>query len=587
VAAKVEWEAATPAPGDNSEAAMTSTEDAARQSIEWLNRAEKILPPTKALYVWRSGYYKNLGDKQAEEADVEKSKKIEPTSPVDRFWHAFADYLRAEGLLSKDPTAAGNSFRLAATGYAKVVEARPESFWAYFSWANCLTKLGDRYGAVVGYTTCIRLNPDAPWTYNNRGLVHLQLREFDLAIADIDTAIRLNPGDPTGYLRRAEYFAARNETAKARDNFTTAIGLEPNDPAGYMRRGEYLFSLQDFGKARDDFTAAIRLKPDDIMAYRNRAVVSLLGKNFDGSLADWRELTKLMPASHEPHYYIGAIQLGRQEFEPALAELDTAIRLNPSDSQSHMARAMLQRWQGKFDQALADITVVLTKLVPNRHDYVIERADLNRALGKFDEALEDYQRCLALQPKQIDGYVGMACVYDQMQKPALARDCYERMVKADPTASAVYLRRAEYLLNRGEFDAAAADCDQAAKCDPKSILPGLVRAEITASRGDYAQAVKDAAALLATAPAHDGKTLYAATCAWSLAVKSARANSSDPDSAKHVEEYSEKAVQLLTDVVTTGFHDLEYPDHNRMAWDPALQAIRGLPQVEKLLGGRK
>src|SRR5262249_6126952 len=156
-----------------------------------------------------------------------------------------------------------------------------------------------------------------------------------------------------------------------------------------------------------------------------------------------------------------------------------------------------------------------------------------RALGKFDEALEDYQKCLAIQPKQIDAYVGMAQVFDQMGKPALARDCYERMVKADPTVSAVYLRRAEYLLNHGEFDAAAADCDQAAKCDPKSILPGLVRAEMTAARGDHAQAVEDAAALLATAPAHDGKTLYAATCVWSLAVRSAAANSGDPDSAGH------------------------------------------------------
>jgi tetratricopeptide (TPR) repeat protein len=589
VASKIEGEAALAGAGHTPEAAAAAQKAATQQAIDWLNRAETILPPTRALYVWRSGYYKSLGDAQAEAADVERLKKIEPTSAVDRFWHAFADSLRAEEFLNqkKDATAAANSYRLAAAGYAKVVEARPEKFWAYFNWAQCLTKLGDRYGALVGYTTCIRLNPEASWAYKDRGFVHLQLREFDLAIADIETAIRLNPSDAAGYLRRAEYYSGLKDFARAQADCTTAIELAPDDPISYLRRGEACFPLKEFDKARDDFTAAIRLKPNDVAAYRNRAVVSLLGKNLDGSLADWQELTKLAPASHEPHYYIGAILLGRQELEPALTELETAIKLKPTDGQSHMARAMVYRWQGRFDAALAELNLVLTQLVPNRHDYIIERADLYRALGKFDEALDDYQKCLGLQPRQIDGYLGLAYVYDQMGKPAQARDAYERMAKADPALPAVYLRRAEYLLNRGEFDAAAADRDQAGQIDPQSVLPGLVRAEITAARGEHVQAVNDAEALLAKAPPHDGKVLYAAACVYSLAAKAVAARSGDPDSAKLREEYSQRAIQCLKEVVGTCFHDLEYPDHNRMAWDPAFQSIRALPEFEKLLSGRK
>lgn len=527
---------------------------ATRLSIDWLNRAEKILPPTKALFVWRGGYYETLGDKTASKADFDRAAKIEATSAVDRFWHAFADYRRAEDALQKgDGKAAGNFFRLAATGFAKVIEVRPENFWAHFSWATCLPRLGDGYGALVGFTACTQINADVPWPYNNRGTIHFQLREFDQALAD----------------------------------FEHAIAVSPEDVTGYVRRGTYYYVMKDFSKAKENFGVALKLQPNDMEARRSRAVVSLLSKDLDGSFADWKEMGNLLPKSHEPNYYRGVILLGRNQYEPALAELAIALQKKPNDAQSLLARAMIYRWQGKTEEALADINLVVNKLIPNRHDYIIERADLLRALGRDAEALEDYQRCLALQSKQTDAYVGMAQVHEKQGNLMLARESYDKMVKADPAAASAYLLRAEFLRSHGEFDAAVADCDQATKIEPKSVLPGLVRAGITAARGDPTQAVSATEKLLEGAPQNDGKVLYAAACVWSLAAQAAQKQTADPKAAALAQAYSERAAKFLADVVGSCFHDLQYPQHNRLAWDPALETVRKLPQVEKLITGRK
>ena len=528
--------------------------EATRLSIDWLNRAEKILPPTKALFVWRGGYRDILGEKEAAKADFERAAQIEPTSAVDRFWHAFADYRRAEDALQKgDNKTAGNSYRLAATGFAKVIEVRPENFWAYFSWANCLPRLGDGYGAIVGYTTCIGIRPDVPWPYNNRGTIHFQLRELDRALED----------------------------------FNKAVSISPDDATGYVKRGTYYFGVPDFAKAQADFTEALKLQPADAEVRRNHAVVSLLTKDLEGSLTDWQELAKLLPQSHEPHYYQGAIYLGQQAYEKAGAELETALQKKADDAQSVMARAMIRRWQGQLEAALADVNLIVNQLAPNRHDYIVERADLFRVLGRDAEAMEDYQQCVTLNPKQTDGYLGLAYLYEKQNKLVMARECYERMIKADSAAAAVYLLRAEFLRNHSDYDGAIADCNLAAKIDPKSIIPDLVRAGITAARGNPAQAVKDAEQLMARSPPRDGKVLYAAACAWSLAAQAARAQTDDPEAARHAQEYAERGAKYLADVVGECFHDLQYPEHNRMAWDPALEGIRSLPQVQKMLAGRK
>jgi hypothetical protein len=81
---------------------------------------------------------------------------------------------------------------------------------------------------------------------------------------------------------------------------------------------------------------------------------------------------------------------------------------------------------------------------------------------------------------------------------------------------------------------------------------------------------------LQAAPPHDGHVLYAAACAWSLASRAA----ADPAEARR---HADRAAALLAEALDWGFHDLTYPEHNRMADDPALSPLREHPRVRDLL----
>jgi hypothetical protein len=103
-----------------------------------------------------------------------------------------------------------------------------------------------------------------------------------------------------------------------------------------------------------------------------------------------------------------------------------------------------------------------------------------------------------------------------------------------------------------------------------------VRASIEAASGRPDAAVAEAQRALARGPKDNGRVLYAAACTWSLAVGAA----ADPAKAG---QYRDRAAALLVAALDKGFHDLDYPEHNRMADDPALGVVRQLPRVRELL----
>jgi tetratricopeptide (TPR) repeat protein len=608
VAALVEWELAS---GADDPAARA---DAARRGIAWLDRAEQLLPPTKALYARRSDFWEKLGDREAARADARRAEAIEPTSAVDHYWHGYADRVRGESALSSgSPKEAQGHFREASAEYASALRARPEHFWAYFEWATCHFKVGDLHDALVGFTACTYLKPDVPWPYHNRATIHRLLKQYDQAIEDETAAlarderyaeayygrgldhlmkgrkdqaledfgqsIRFDPGSPAAFFQRAEIYRALKRLGEAARDYDRVIDLDPKHAAAYFARAAIRFARGEAAPARDDYTAVIRLRPGLAEPYRNRGIAHLRLGDYEAALSDARQFARLQPTNPEAHYRVGFVHMGRRQYERALQAFQKSIQADPNYVQAYLARAQIYHRQQKFSEALTDLDHVLTRLAPGKAGILNDRADLYRAMGRLEDAAADYRLSLAAEPKQADAYIGLARVLASEGKPEQAADCYDRMVAADPGSARVYLRRAEVRRDRGQFREALADCDEAARREPGSVLPGLVRAGIEAARGEHRRAVGEADRLLSRAAAGDRPARYAAACVWSLASQGAE-RSTDPAQA---EGYADRAATLLSEALETGHHDLNYQERNRLPDDPALAPIRHHPRVRELL----
>jgi tetratricopeptide (TPR) repeat protein/tRNA A-37 threonylcarbamoyl transferase component Bud32 len=637
-----------------SNAAPAAKEQAARRALEWLNRADQVLPGLRVTYVNRAQCRGILGLKAESEADVKRAQATKPTSAIDHFWHGYAHHLRAIAARQKgDLKGAQDFYRQEIAEYAALLELRPDHFWGYFNWANTQVELGNLRDAVIGYTACTRIRPDFPWPYNNRATIHLNLREFEQALQDYNTALRhnpdyaeayasrglvhfklgrpdpaladmqraiaLNPDYTATYEYRAEVYAQQKKYPEALADYQRLLGLSSDKRAVYLKmadvhhamgnceaavndctqalaanpknantlykRAGFQVVCKKYVQAVQDYSAVLDLVPKALEPRQDRAKVNwLFLKDFDASLADWEELTKLYPKNPESYFGIGAIKLGRRQYDEAQAALEKAIELKLDYTVDTLAQVVY--WKGDPEGALKVINPLAEKLPAQYPETLNVRGDIYRALGRLDDAARDYQRLIALKPELVETYVSLALVYEKQGKPELAKECFEKLVAANPNSAPAYLRRGVYRRTRGEFEAAREDCVRARAKDPKSLLPDLVEASILAARGSAEDAVAKAEALLARAPKGDGQILYTAACTWSLASRTVAALPDKAKAAELTKQYADRAADLLAECLDKGFHDLSYPEHNRMADDPALEPIRNDPRVRKLVTHR-
>jgi len=387
------------------------------------------------------------------------------------------------------------------------------------------------------------------------------------------------------YLKLAAVHHDMGRSDEAIEDCTRALKLDPKNAQAFYTRAHFHLGRKDYLRARDDYTGVLALYPASAPTRTERATLNwVFLRDFDASLADWQELKRLRPKSPEPHYSAGVIHLGRRKYAEAIAALQTALTLKPDHSDAASALAQAWAWQGDLKRALDVISPIVEKLSTEKPETLTVRGDIHRALGRLDEAAADYRRLIELKPDWPETYVSLALVFEKQGKADPANECYERLVAANPGSARVYLRRAEFHRAHGRFAAALDDCARAREKDSKSVLPGLVEASVSAARGADEDAITKAERLLAQATKEDGHVLYAAACVWSLAAQAAAKRSgAAQDLAK---KYAERAIELLEQCLDKGFHDLLYPEHNRMADDPALESIRRHPRAHALLAHR-
>jgi tetratricopeptide (TPR) repeat protein len=407
-------------------------------------------------------------------------------------------------------------------------------------------------------------------------------RALDEALAEYSRGIELTPNSADAWLGRADAHLRLDRPDDALADLDQALRLRPNDLNALCKRADLHLVRRDYQKAHEDCSRVLAVMPKAAQILRARAIIRWQHlRDFDGALADLNGLAKLQLKSAEPPFIIGAIHFGRRDYPPALTALKAAVAIRPDYAEAKWALAQIYLWQGKHEDALAELDPLVAQLPKGPPETLNVRGDVYRAMGELDEAAADYRRLIQLKPNNLESYVSLAGVYEKQNQPERAKKCCDELVAANAVSAHSYLRRAVFLRNQGDFAAAREDCDTAMRKEPDSALPALVRASIEAAGGRYSEAVAQAEKALAKAPKYDGHALYAAACTWSLA--SGAAARSGPDGAKLAQTYADRAAALLAETLDKGFHDLLYPEHNRMADDPALAPIRMRPQVRNLL----
>lgn len=480
-----------------------------------------------------------------------------------------------------------NQLAPAVQEYTAALKCDPQYVEALSGRAFAYAKLGKDDEALADVTRALELDPDHAPALTLRVDLHRTRKRLQEALADCDRLVAASPEASEPYLKRAELYRDLKRGGDALQDYDRSLENDPRNSAAFLSRGWFHYGRNEFEAACDDFTDYLQLQPQALDVLRTRALIEGLKlKDLAAAQKDWETIAQARPELPEPYYFIGALELGHRRYDQALAALEKAIRLRPDYLHAHWARAQIHLWQGHAKEAAAELAPVHEKLYTAKLESLNVMGGVYLAAGQLAEAADCFERLLKARPKDVDAViqasVSLALVATKQGDTVRASNYLDELVKSQPQSMRAFLARACHRRDRNAFDGALADCATAAKLDEKSLLPPLVRASVGAARGNAPPAVAEAELLLKKMSVPDGQVLYAAACVWSLASRVV-AKTDNAANREQAQQYADRAIDLLKQTLDRGFHDLLYPEHNRMADDPALAPIRQLPGVEALL----
>ncbi len=321
------------------------------------------------------------------------------------------------------------------------------------------------------------------------------------AFKTLQQCLKVNNQLAEAWFLRAGILADFGEDAEALRSFNRAVTLEPQTPQYRNARGFFLLSRNKLKEAIADFTEAIKIDPAYPQPYNNRGLALLAREEYQQAIADFSKAIELDPKYVDAFNNRGFAHLKIGKFDEARKDFDQAIALNPKYVNAFNNRAMLHAERGDLKAAVADLTAAIELDRYNASLYRY-RAQAYRELGETGKARQDTERVawltklerinrqLARRPQDPEVHIQRAELLAAGGEKDIALASFQAAEKVAPNHARIFVRRAEFWLEEGDFDKAIADCDRAIAIEP-STEAYSVRGDAYFHKGDYDKAIAD------------------------------------------------------------------------------------------------
>jgi tetratricopeptide (TPR) repeat protein len=131
----------------------------------------------------------------------------------------------------------------------------------------------------------------------------------------------------------------------------------------------------------------------------------------------------------------------------------------------YRGRAYLAK--GNLDAAFADFDKGVA-LAPKDPELYLNRATVFFLRKKYDDAIQDYTKVIALDSRNVAAYTSRATIYDLAGDADHARRDFDALVEMYPKEPFVLNNRGVFLLWQGDYDKSIADFDAVLRLAPRN-----------------------------------------------------------------------------------------------------------------------
>jgi tetratricopeptide (TPR) repeat protein len=265
---------------------------------------------------------------------------------------------------------------------------------------------------------------------------------------------------------RKEFLTGRDFFEKLRvqnsiQHFERAISLDPNFATAYLQLAQAATTARDFF----DYTKKAVALADKVSEGERLAILAFqAGVNTE--IPHQRELLEQLvakyPRDERAHFAIGTFYFGQQQYDKTIEHFRVSLAIDSNYTPAYNLLGYALRFVEKFDDAEKAFKKY-AELIPNDPNPPDSYAELLMKVGRFDESIEQYRKALAIDPKFINSYAGLAADYTYSGKPDAAMaelDKFEGVAQNDGQLRFALFSKVLVHVDAGRMDDALAMMDK-------------------------------------------------------------------------------------------------------------------------------
>jgi serine/threonine protein kinase/Tfp pilus assembly protein PilF len=394
--------------------------EALRAALKLLERAEQLLPGTRAIHMCRARYLARLGDVRGAAKEQQEIASATVHDLQDHLFVGFEHYSQ-------------NELGQAIQEFRQALTIDPEHFWSNFFLGICYVTSHEPNYAFPYFAICQKQRPELSSIYLLRGFASWQLKDYAAAELDFTRALDLVDASRAAKMQYVIY-NNRGLVGVLQEGNLPVVGASTAVLLGSPGGGPLLAASALFpgrvknpsrAKGMEDLKTATNLFRDRHEAWQGLRVAYQL----DGHLV---EALQMQNKAIE----VARIQAQKDDLKP-----EKLAQLHYSRARLHLQRSGQEATVPKLGQAA--ILVGDNQPLRSLAGFPLQRLDLEAALLDFKEAarLAESDRSLRAQAQAERGRVlHLRARFEE----ALA--AYDKAQEADPGRVAVYGWRGEVLL---------------------------------------------------------------------------------------------------------------------------------------------
>ena len=225
-------------------------------------------------------------------------------------------------------------YDLAMRHFARVLEIRPDYFWANYDRGVCLMAL-HRYGdAIKEYRAAFDKYDQAFEVHVGLADAYKANEQFDEAERWYRKAVKAAPDNMVPHLGLAEFLMKRGRIDEANKEFEIAAELSPKSPDVPRRRGRALVEAGRLAEAAPYLEAWVAAAPDAAAAHIELASCYYLLSKFALSVEQGAAAVRLDPKLFEARHNYGLALAAVGKTAEAREQLEAALVLIPPGSKT-------------------------------------------------------------------------------------------------------------------------------------------------------------------------------------------------------------------------------------------------------------